>query len=176
MRRVLLGIILFGVPLCCPFHAAAQQVDMDLPAASKLLSDYFVAIDEYFQVSQKQVLIIRKQRIRNEQIPVVLFVANKGDVNPQRVVDLRLRGIDWLAIAARFGLNAETFHVPVKDAKFDNTPREGWKKILLTDDDIINLVNLRFLSEHYKRAPEEILKLRAEGKTFMEINQSLQPK
>ena len=40
----------------------------------------------------------------------------------------------------------------------------------LADPDIVNLVNLRFLSEHYGHSPDEIIRMRSEGEGFAKIN------
>ena len=53
---------------------------------------------------------------------------------------------------------------------FKNKPRKEWKNINFTDEDIINLVNLRFISDYYGYDPTQIVKMRNEGKGFVAIN------
>jgi hypothetical protein len=48
--------------------------------------------------------------------------------------------------------------------------RNEWKTIVLTDADIVNLVELRFLSEHYHVAPERIIELRGSDRDFVAIH------
>ena len=45
----------------------------------------------------------------------------------------------------------------------------AWKTVL-SDDDIVNLVELRFLSEHYHLPPERIIELRSRGRNFVAIH------
>jgi hypothetical protein len=40
----------------------------------------------------------------------------------------------------------------------------------LADADIVNMVNLRFASEYYHRAPEEVIRLRAGGHNYAYIH------
>ncbi len=40
---------------------------------------------------------------------------------------------------------------------------------MLGDDDVVNLVNLKFMSEHYGYPPEKIIKMRSGGKEFVSI-------
>lgn len=44
---------------------------------------------------------------------------------------------------------------------------------MLSDDDVINLVNLKFTAEHYGYKPEEIIKMRSTGKGFVVINDEI---
>ena len=44
---------------------------------------------------------------------------------------------------------------------------------MLSDEDIINLVNLKLMSEHYGVPPEKIIKMRSGGKEFVSINNEI---
>jgi hypothetical protein len=48
--------------------------------------------------------------------------------------------------------------------------RKQWSTIVLTDADVVNLVELRFLSEHYRVAPERIIELRGKNSDFVAIH------
>jgi hypothetical protein len=39
---------------------------------------------------------------------------------------------------------------------------------------VVNLVNLKFMSEHYAYAPEKVMQMRSEGQHFVAINDSIQ--
>ena len=84
---------------------------------------------------------------------------------------MRLRGHSWWDISVRFGLSPEVYYVPVALVPgppygralghYKKKQRKQWKTIVLTDADIVNLVELRFLSEHHAVPPERIIALRA---------------
>ena len=44
---------------------------------------------------------------------------------------------------------------------------------MLSDDDVINLVTLKFTADHYGYKPEEIIKMRSTGKGFVVINDEI---
>jgi hypothetical protein len=48
--------------------------------------------------------------------------------------------------------------------------RKEWRTIVLTDADVVNLVELRFLSEHYGVPPERIIELRSHDRDFVAIH------
>jgi hypothetical protein len=154
---------------------ARAQVDMYASINDREARSYCEAMGAYFKFTPREVLIVRRQQIRDQQIPVVLFIARHADVLAQSIIDQRLRSNDFVAIAARHRLGADEFHFPVESVagkpyeeaygRFAGIPKELWGRVLLTDNDIINLVNLCFLAEHYRCAPTEIMKLRSEGRT-----------
>ncbi len=142
---------------------------------------FFLAIGDYFSVPQREVIIIRERRIQDNEIPVVFFIAERTRVSTGIIIDLRLKGMSWFDISTHFGLGPEIYYVPVKETAvigppygkaygyYKKKPKKEWKQIKLGDNDIINLVNLRFISDYYEFAPENIIKMRESGKNFVNI-------
>jgi hypothetical protein len=176
------AVLLLGLgftPLCA-------QVQFGLSAGTGGLDHFYLSLGNYYNVPQQQVVVIRQRQIPDEQIPVVLFIAQRAHVEPQEVVELREEGFSWMDVALRFGIGPEAFYINVNNAS--NSPyarpygyyhrynQKKWRHIRLTDDDIINYVNLRFLSENYHRTPDEVVRLRGQGHSFMEINEGWRPK
>lgn len=161
---------------------ATAQVEMQ-PVEDPSLRDYYNTIAAQFKITPKEVQLVRQQQIRDEQIAVVLFIAQQANVASKVVAELRLSGADFISIASRYKLGADVFHFPVTTpvgkpyqqayAPFDRTPREKWNKILLTDEAAINLVNLRMLVEQHHCPPEKVMNARANSRNFIEINQQL---
>ena len=143
---------------------------------------FYLSIGNYFNVPQNQVTVIREKQIPDDQITVVLFIAQRAHVAPQAVIDLRLGGSSWMDIALHFGLGPDAFYVPLQTnpgppygnayGYYRHHKRKDWKRIHLEDDDIVNLVNLRFLSESNHCTPDEIIKMRAQGRNFVDINEN----
>jgi hypothetical protein len=144
-------------------------------------ASFYLGLSEYNQVPEGQVIAIRRFGIPDEELPVVFFLARNAGVPPRVIVKLRLRGLSWMQIVRRFRLNPEIFYVavngPVHYGYYENIygfhRRGGWRRVMLTDADIINMVNLRFMSEHYHYRPEEIMRMRAEGRTFIVIHNTI---
>jgi hypothetical protein len=80
----------------------------------------------------------------------------------------------------RLGVSPEVYYIPVAVAPgppygralghYKKKHRKEWRAIVLTDADVVNLVELRFLSEHYRVAPERIIELRGRDRDFVTIH------
>jgi hypothetical protein len=149
-------------------------------SVSAHVGDFHVAVANYYRVPEREVVVIRERRIPDDEIPVVFFIAQRAAVPPARIIDLRMRGTSWWDISVRYGLSPEVYYVPVAVAPgppygkayghYKKKHRNEWKTIVLTDADIVNLVELRFLSEHYHVAPERIIELRGSDRDFVAIH------
>jgi hypothetical protein len=181
MRTISILLTLFGLL----FGVAGQargDVNIGVSIGEEGLKAFYFAIGAYYRVPEKEVVIIRERRIPDQEIPVVLFIAARAKVAPGVVVNLRLRGKTWMDITLHFGLTPEVYYVPVKtEVKGPpygkayghykkNKSKQDWKKVTLSNDDVINLVNLRFISEYHRCPPEEVIKMRSEGRKFVAIN------
>lgn len=141
------------------------------------LDSYHLSMGNYFNVAEKEILISAKKNIHEEELPVVFFTAQKTGMAPQVVVGLRAEGMSWMKIAQHFNLSPRIFYVPVA-GKVKYTPYkkiyeyyQGNKsRITLSDTDIVNLVNLKFMSDHYGHDPQEVILMRSKGKTFPDID------
>ncbi|MCP4686081.1 MAG: hypothetical protein GY867_11650 [bacterium] len=157
-----------------------ESVEIGLSVDSEGIKAFHLAVGNHFQVEYRDVVSARERKLANEELPVVYFIARHADVAPGAVIKMRLKGQSWLQIAFNFGLDASYFHVPVKHkpgppygkayGQFKNKKRSHWRQIRLTDLEIVDLVNLRFISEHYGYAPEEVMKMREKGRAFVVIN------
>lgn len=182
MRKIFIILSILIISLY-PAVQNADAADIKVPDVPPfLLPPFHLAISEHFKVPEPDILKIRDRHIPDEQIPVVLFLAAMAHVPPLTIIDLRLAGKTWLDISLRFGFGPDIFYVPVKEVvkgppfgkaygHYKNKPKKDWKNIALDDDDVVNLVNLRFLSEFHKYSPEDIIRMRTEGKNFVTINE-----
>lgn len=175
-------LILFNTFIEC---GAQPQVDIGATLGPEGLRSFYFSIQEYFKVPEKEIIFVRERKISDEELPVVFFIAQRARVLPKAVIDLRLAGRSWIDITLHFGLNPEIFYVPVKVeikdppygkayGHYKKKPRKEWREIRLLDGDIINLVNLKFISEYHKFPPEEVIKMRSEGKNFVVVNEEIQ--
>src|SRR5262245_44600095 len=147
---------------------------------SAQIGNFHVAVANYYHVPEREVIVIRERRIPDDEIPVALFMASRAGVPWGRVVDMRLRGDSWWNISVRLGLGPEVYYVPVVVdpgppygralGHYKKKHRKQWSTIVLTDADIVNLVELRFLSEHYQVAPERVIALRERDANFVMIH------
>src|SRR5688572_5077778 len=149
-------------------------------SVSAHIGDFHVAVANYYHVPEREVIVIRERRIPDDEIPVALFIARHAGVPWGRVVDMRLRGDSWWNISVRLGVSPDVYYVPVAVVSgppygralghYKKKHRKEWRTIVLTDADVVNLVELRFLSEHYRVPPERIIELRGKNRDFVAIH------
>jgi len=180
MRIPFLFLVLAGMVFLSE-RADARQVSVGTSVGEAGLRDFYFAVGDYFKVTEREVTFIRERTIPNEEVPVVLFIGARARVASSAVIDLRLDGRSWMDITFHFKLNPEIYYMPVKvEVKgwsygkpygyYRNRHRKDWGKIVLSNPEIINLVNLRFISEYHQVPPEEVIKMREWGKSFIVIN------
>jgi hypothetical protein len=149
-------------------------------SVSAQIGGFHVAVSNYYRVPERDVIVVRDRQIRDDEIPVVFFIAQRAHVAPATVVDLRLRGLSWWDISVRYRLGADVYYVPVAVTPgppygkayghFKKKPKSQWNTIVLADTDIVNLVQLRFISEHYHVAPERVIEMRARNESFVTVH------
>ncbi|HUV31540.1 MAG TPA: hypothetical protein VMY05_10680 [Acidobacteriota bacterium] len=180
MRKIFIFAALSILSLGFSATRSRADVDVGVSIGDDGIKGFYLAIGDHYQVPQKQVLIVRERNIPDEELPVVFFLAKRAGVAPGVIIDLRLKDKSWMAITLHFGLSAEIFYVPVSVdpgppygkayGHFRKRARNKWGEIRLADADVINLVNLRFISERHGYSPDEVIKIRQQGKNFVAIN------
>ncbi|MFC2173505.1 hypothetical protein ACFLU6_12860 [Acidobacteriota bacterium] len=180
MPRAYYVVMSIAVSCLFSFSPASAEVDVAASFDKEGLKGFHVSLGEYFNVPEPEICKIEARGIGPEDMPVVLFLAAKAGASPAAIVDFRLDGKSWMNILHHFKLNPEIFYVPVKVkvhgppygkayGYYKNKPRKEWGTISLADVDIVNLVNLRFLTEHYGKEAAEIIDMRARGEHFIAI-------
>ncbi len=113
----------------------------------------------------------------------MFFLAKHCFVSPGIIIRHRREGMSWMDICLKYGVTAEIFLVDFKRTpgppygkawgQFKKKKKKDWKSIRLTDIDIINIVNLKFISAQYGYSPSEIVKMRGRGDSFVKIHNRL---
>jgi hypothetical protein len=171
MMALAAGLFAFG-----PLQAA---VSVGVSGDSQGLNSFYLDIGNYYQVPQAQVEIVRQRHLPDDEAPVAFFLAQQAHVAPEVIVTERLSGRSWMSIALAFHLNAANFYYALDEepggpyaatyARFRGN-RNRWGRIRLRDDEIINLVNLRFATQHYGYRPQELSSFRAGGRHYYEMS------
>lgn len=172
------------VPAALVIESGAGGGNTRVFPGNEPLSGFFLAVVDYYRIPQDEVITIRGRGVPPYEIPVVLLIAKRAHVPPEIVMEFRLRGNTWLYTTLHFGLGPEIFYVPIGVAVRDpffrkaygyykHRPKKEWKTIVLSDEDIINLVNLKLMSEHYGYPPEKVIRMRSRGQEFGSINDEI---
>lgn len=134
------------------------------------LTDYCNGIADRYQVPVYQVVSVQQQ-VPVDEVPVVFELAARAHQSPSMVLGLRLGGLSWGAVSLRLGLSNDAFYVDGGSVvlgtpyahlytNFWGLPRARWASLRLSDADIVNCVNFRFVSGYYHRPLVEVVKVR----------------
>lgn len=169
--------------LLFPIPGVAQDFNAGISIGPEGLKSFYLSISNYYKVPEWQVVRTRERQIPDEELPVVFFIAGRAVVKPEVIINLRLGGSSWYDISVKYGIYSNDYYVPLETQPgppyrkaygyYKNKPKKEWKKIRLTDEDIINLVNLKFISGYYNYKPDKIAEMRKEGKKFVAINDNI---
>ena len=160
--------------------APATDVQMGAAIGDGGLRSFYLGIGDYYHVPEREIYVMHDEGVPDDDLPVVYFLAERARVAPGAIVDLRLRGWSWDRITFHYGLGPEIYYVPVPVTAvgppyghaygyYRRVPRARWRTIHLSDDDVVNLVNLRFVSEYRHVPPERVIALRGGGHHFTEV-------
>ncbi|UCD63503.1 MAG: hypothetical protein JSW34_12265 [Candidatus Zixiibacteriota bacterium] len=180
MKRIMLIMVLV---LAMVPSAVQASVEAALSITDGRVSSFYLAIGDHYRVPEKEIIVVKKKEISDDDLAVVFFLARHANVAPSVIVDLRLGGRTWMEITTHFELSAAIYYVEIAKVSgppygkacghFRNRHRDQWKSIKLTDVDIVNFVNLKFVSEHYGWSPDEVVRMREQGQSFIAISDKI---
>ncbi len=171
-------VVLLCLPLLLAVTAKAQ-VSAGISITDEGVKSFYLAIGQTYRVPEREVVVIRERRIPDEELPVVFFIASRARVKPEVVVDLRLSGKSWMDITLHYHLRPSVYYIaldcdpgPEYGRAYGHwkRPRKEWNRIRFEDDDIVKMVNLRFVTNHYGLKPSEVIRLRGEHRDFVRVN------
>ncbi len=175
---------LFG--LMCFQWTAVAQVNFGLSVSDGRVRDFYLAVGDYYHVAPQVVVEVRdRYRVPDEELPVVYFLAAQAHVEPATIISLRVRKMSWFDIAFQYHLSPGIFFVPVSVERigppygraygyYRKHGRSGdWRDARLSDREVVDLVNLRFMSDYYRMPPENVIRLRDQHSQFVVINDEI---
>ena len=174
---------LLGLAVVQLLHVGSQRMHAAIePAAHADVTAYEGAVADYFDVQPGAVAAVA-ERVHPEELPVVFFLARYGLTTPDHVLALRARGASWQQVGTALALGPEAFYFPIAKEpgnafaatyrKFD-LPRDRWSSIRLADDDVVRLVNLRFVTEQTGRDSGDVVALAGRGYDFVSVHTVLE--
>jgi len=182
MKKFIIFSVYFSLIFLLPGSYSHAGVNVNVNLGGSESANYYRSIARYNNVSDDDVYFVRKKGVADEELPVIFYLASLAGVAPSIVADeYRRPGITLNDLTRIFGLYPDIYHYPIKFkvdgppygkayGYYRNKPKKEWKNIKLSNTDIINLVNLRFISESNGVDPEDIIKGRKAGKDFISID------
>lgn len=160
---------IMGTSLC------ASNFDIGVSGSDRGIDGFTLSIGDYYRVPYQEVVVVERS-IPRDEMSVVYFLARESHRDARYISDLRLRGNSWWDISLRLGLNPRTLYV-VDTHRYHNPPygkAYGYhkdKKHRLRDADIVELVNVRFLSDYHRISADEVIDRRRSGERYNRIDE-----
>lgn len=153
----------------------ASEFDIGISGSDRGISGFSLSVGDYYRVPQREIVMIERS-IPRDEMGVVYFLAQRSHRSANYIADLRLRGISWWDISIRLGLDPRTLYV-VNSHRYSGPPygqaygyhNEG-KRHRLRDAEIVELVNVRFLSAYHGVSVDEVISHRRGGEGYMNID------
>lgn len=190
MKRIILTTLLAlsvgWVVSMSAVRVVGSVEDVVRDASGDAVDVFLRTIGDYFSVPQKEVAVVKEQNIPNDEISVIFFIAQQAGVSAGEILDLRKKGMTWQQIINSYSMGSDILYVPINEnvkvgppyghayGYYKNKPKKEWRNIKLRDDDIVNLVNLKFISGHYNYPAEKIMKMREKNNGFYNISYDIE--
>ncbi len=164
MRKIIPFVVLLSLAL--PMSIPGQRAEV-AGGAQEGVETYLRGVGEFFDVEAEEVSILGEWRLPADEIPVLLFFTQRTGVSSDALAALRRSGGSWADLANRFGLSTQAFHTSLPQerpgplsrvvSEYGSLPAARWRNLPLTDDEIIALVNLRFLVGYLQISPVAVM-------------------
>lgn len=152
-------------------------------SAGDLNDEYFSALANYHGVSYEEVFAVSDEVGANE-VAAAYAISERSKVSIDKVVELRSGNESWANVARDCGLGGADFYImisgkiesstfsPIFD-KFKAAPASAWSELVLSDDEIVNLTNLRFVSSHHDYSMFEVMAMKDISSDWSRVNRKV---
>ncbi len=145
---------------------------------------FYFSVGNFFGYPEREVVVIHERGIPDNDLAVIFFIGQYAHVPPPVIIDLRIgHGWSWARISEYYRIPPAVFYIPVQSygppyghayGHYRNhSHQRDWERIRMTDDMIINQVNLIFISKYYNCPPERVIGLRENGSSFGNIERKV---
>ena len=172
MNRLTVPLILAAFGLSA--LSLSAQVQAGAVFSGDGLRSFYLSVGNYYQVPEREVVVVRERAIPPDEVPVVFYVAQRARVQPAVIVDLRRRGLSWADVAFHFHLDPDIYY-------FRGGPPYGkaygyWKKHPPRDVEVVDAVNVHFLSDYHRVSPDVVRAERSRGSSYVIVARNFEAK
>lgn len=174
--------LLFSVA-CSPSYS--KDIDMGLHFKDGDLRDFYFSISHYYRVPVKNVYIIKERHpfIIYEELPILFFIVREARVEPDLIVKYRKNRHTWFDIMIRFRLHPERVFEryivvdgPPYGKAWGNRKKHRNTAIVFRDIDIIELSNIKFISDYYHTRPEIVIETKKKHSRYIDVHKEFHRK
>lgn len=183
LLRVLPLLLIFLSLSCTPTYS--KDIDVGVHLRDGDVRDFYFAISDYYRVPIREVYVLRERYpvITCEELPIFFLIVREARVEPDLIIRYRKIGYSWFDIMIRFGLRPE--RVFERYIVVDGPPYgKAWgyykkhprKVLIIRDPDIIELSNIKFISDYYNERPERIVEIKRKYKSYVDLQREMHHK
>ena len=147
----------------------ASNFDIGISGSDRGINGFSLSIGDYYRVPAQEIIVIERS-IPYEETSVVYFLAQHSHKTPHYIMNLRLRGMSWWDISLHLGLNPRTLYIIDSRRHLGPPYGKAYGYQRLNDSDIIELVNIRFLSSYHGISVDDVIDRRSRGQQYMHID------
>lgn len=181
MKRISLSIRILAMlaGLTLAGSQGKSQGQMGISVRNGQLQSFYFALGDYYRVPEREVWVIHDEGIREDEVPVVLFIARHSRYQPEEIIRLRHDGYSWTDISARCGVQPEQYLVVDRPAGPPYGNAWGYYKHgpgsrgreRFSDEQFVNAVNVRFLTDRYGCSQDDVYRLHSRGESYANIHE-----
>lgn len=172
------GVVKMKKAIALAFMAAClygplngTDLNVGISGSNQGISSFSLSIGEYYRVPAHEIMTIERS-IPDDEISIVYFLSRRSHKSPHTIVDLRMGGLSWWDITLHLGLDPSTLYV-VDSRRYPAPPygkAYGYPHHHLNDPEIIELVNVRFLSAYHRVSVDDVIDHRSRGQHYRYID------
>lgn len=164
MKRVI------GAMLLC-FVTSVYALDFDIGVAGRDddVDGFYFSIGNHYNAPREEIYVVER-RIPRDEVNIAYFLARESRRDINFITNMRLRGKSWWDISLGLGLNPRNLYVVETNNHYGPPYGRAYghtsNKHRLSDREIMELVNVRFLSRYHGISPDEVIERRQRGSSY----------
>lgn len=169
-------MLLFSLS-CSPSYS--KDIGMGMHLRDGDFREFYFSISDYYRVPVRDIYVIRDRYpfIIPEELPILFFIVREVMVKPDLIVKYRKSGYSWFDIMIKFRLYPE--RVFERYIVIDGPPYgKAWgyhkkyqrKVKIYRDVDIIELSNIKFITDYYHEKPEIVIKAKKKYSRYVDLH------
>ena len=151
-----------------------QQEPQVSPVYEQMMSNYYMLVGDYFDVTYEEVADVLETGLADDELAVAFFIASKTETSAITVAKQRVAGEQLYKIYQNAGLYSQDFWIPISGklgkntfGRLANIYKGQWNsKLILSNNEIVNLVNVKLLRDINPKQGDQMVALRADGAQF----------
>lgn len=147
----------------------AFDFDIGVSGRDDDVNGFYFSIGDYYHAPREEIYAIER-RIPRDEVSIAYFLARESRRDINYITNLRLRGKSWWDISLSLGLNPHTLYVVETYNNYGPPYGRAYgynnNRYRLSDREVAELVNVRFLSNYHRISYDEVIERRQRGSNY----------